>query len=191
MPLCGVVKGRAMDDIIARMDVEEAVLVRRLEAVRAVKLAYGITPATSITDAPRPSFAHGTPRLVRMSVPRTADDRKDKFGAYGQSVIEAALTAIMPGDLAPTPTRELVKMIEELGVPIRGENKVNALTALLARSSKFKGHGRAGWTVQTDEIAPSGAEENGHPGTRSPGEPDTGKEGVDASSEPPSTPNPQ
>lgn len=46
----------------------------------------------------------------------------------------------------PVLTRDLVASLELLDVEIRGENKVNALSVLLARSSKIKGHGRAGWT---------------------------------------------
>lgn len=40
---------------------------------------------------------------------------------------------------------------------MRGENKVNALSALLARSSRFIGHGRSGWELASSQKE-SGAE---------------------------------
>jgi hypothetical protein len=137
--------GFAMDeDFMARLDSEEAALEAKLAAVRQLKLVYGfkgaaiaVKQAASVRPAP-------TVRPARSFV-----DRIDKFGPYGKSVIEAA-TKFLPDETGhPVPTRDLVEKIEILDIDIRGENKVNALSALLARSSKIKGHGRAGWTLAT------------------------------------------
>lgn len=133
-----------MDDIIKRMRGEEADLVRKLAAVRQFLSVYGEAPVSGST----------TPnRLARSFV-----DRIDKFGSYGKAVIDAAV-ALLPADgLRPVPTRELVDHIEFRGVEIRGENKVNALSALLARSSQIKGHGRSGWTLAGETAAETAKE---------------------------------
>lgn len=104
-----------------------------------MKAAYGIGPLQITVPSTSAPAARRAPRPVT--------DRMDKFGSYGQAVIDASLP-LLPGENdAPLPTRELLAKLEFRGVDIRGENKVNALSALLARCSKIKGHGRAGWTL--------------------------------------------
>lgn len=139
-----------MDDIIARMRIEEADLARKLEAVRALIAAYTGEPMG--TDS-SPASA------------RNVDDRKppirsgsrdkvsiDGYSAYGRAVIVEALRALA---LAPFPvkTRDLVPAIEDHGIEIRGESKVNALGALLARSQDIVSHGKAGWSAANREEA--------------------------------------
>jgi hypothetical protein len=126
-------------DIVAQMKAEEAALVRKLDAVRQFLAAYGEGAATRGASAPRS--------------PRAAAERVDKFGSYGKGVISAAMECLPSEGDEPISTRELVDRLELRGVEIRGQNKVNALSALLARSSQIKGHGRAGWTrKQQDEF---------------------------------------
>lgn len=134
-----------MDDFTSQLLAEEADLERKLTAVRAMKAAYGIgmgTPAHELkvmgASKPRGTL---TPRQ-----PRTTDDRKDKFGSYGQNIIDKVLLLLPPEGGAPIATRVLVDMLHAIGVEVRGDNKVNALSALLARSSKIKGYGKSGWT---------------------------------------------
>lgn len=132
-------------DIVERMRAEEADLVRKLEAVRQFLAAYAGAAVT-------PAKPAGAARASRPSL----SARTDKFGSYGQGVIDAACKFLPGSDEAPMLTRDLLAKLERDGVEVRGENKVNALSALLARSSKIKGHGRAGWTIEgersTDEI---------------------------------------
>ena len=132
------------DDIIQRMLAERADLERKLAAVEQFLSVYGGT-----TAKPPSRPANDQPRQ-----PRNAPDRTDKFGTYGKSVIEAALAVLPAADAQPIPTRDLVDRIEARDVAIRGDNKVNALSALLARSSKIKGHGRAGWTSAAASYEP-------------------------------------
>jgi hypothetical protein len=127
-----------MDEaIVIRMREEEADLVRKLDAVRQFLAAYG-------GPAPVAAAAKGSTVTRRSSATRA-----DKFGSYGQGVIDAACK-LLEGANAPVPTRDLLAKLERYGVEVRGENKVNALSALLARSSKVQGHGRAGWTLAGD-----------------------------------------
>ena len=93
----------------------------------------------------------------------------DKFGPYGQRIVDFADRFLPGSDSNPVPTRDLVQYMEESGITITGNNKVNSLSALLARSTKMKGWGRAGWTRAATEDgellrrhkAQSGHNENG------------------------------
>lgn len=127
------------DDFIARLDAEEAALEAKLAAVRHMKAVYGAAPRSGNLS---PSVRSSTPRATRSQA-----DRLDKFGSYGQQVIDAAME-ILPGeDGTPMATRVVLEKLEFRGVEVRGANKINALSALLARSTKIKGHGRSGWTL--------------------------------------------
>ena len=140
------------DDIMARMIAEKSAIqqrmagdARKLEAVDRFIEAYQPSAKAALrsSTAPRPA--------------RSFVDRIDKFGSYGKAIIDA-VTKLLPGlDGNPVPTRDLVAALETRGVDIRGENKVNALSALLARSSQIKGHGRSGWTLAGDQ--PSASDE--------------------------------
>lgn len=135
------------EDIVKRVRAEEADLVRKLDAVRQLLAAYGEGSKT----APTPKAPAAT-KATRPSL----SSRVDKFGSYGQGVIDKACSFLPDIHSAPMLTRDLLAKLERYGVEVRGENKVNALSALLARSSAVKGHGRAGWTLagekSTDDI---------------------------------------
>lgn len=130
-----------MSDFAAQLLAEEADLERKLIAVRQMKAAYGIA-----TQSPNVTITPAGSELVKVMARRAVSDRMDKFGTYGQNIIDHALMLLPGEDAKPMPTRALVEMFETLSIEINGENKVNALSALLARSSKIKGYGRAGWT---------------------------------------------
>lgn len=126
------------DDIIATMKAEEAALLQKLAAVQQFLAAYRDVSG----DKPRRPQRVLATRVVRVS----DEDRMDKFGPYGQRIVDA-VDSILPGcDSNPVPTRQIVGYLDSQNIEIRGANKVNALSALLARSSKMKGWGRAGWT---------------------------------------------
>ncbi len=128
------------NNIIATMEAEEADLARKLEAVRQFLDAYRGGVASKSTPAPKASVS-GTARGGRSTATRL-----DKFGPYGQRIVDFA-DSVLPGCVSnPVPTRQLVEYLESQGINITGDNKVNSLSALLARSSKMKGWGRAGWT---------------------------------------------
>ena len=125
-----------MDEgVVASVLAEREDLLRKLDAVEKFLAVYGRDGAKPVA---RPS--------VKRVLARSFADRIDKFGVYGQSVINGALKHLPSVDGEPVLTRDLVTMLDDEGIAIRGENKVNALSALLARSSQIKGHGRNGWT---------------------------------------------
>ncbi|MBJ6122722.1 hypothetical protein [Sphingomonas mollis] len=136
------------DDIIVRMEAEAQALAAKLEAVHQFLAVYrdGLAkPAKSTTPAIIDAVA------AEAGLVRNAKDRLDKFGPYGHRIVNA-VASILPGDGSnPVATRKLVAQLDYLDVEITGENKVNSLSALLARSSKIKGYGRAGWTLKSAE----------------------------------------
>lgn len=125
------------DNFMARLDEEEAVLQAKLAAVQHMKAVYR-------GDIKLPASPAGRPAVSRPAQASTS--RIDKFGAYGHSVIEAALHVLPHENDRPMATRDVLAKIEAEGIEVRGANQINALSALLARSSKIKGHGRSGWT---------------------------------------------
>lgn len=130
--------------IIATMEAEEAELSQKLDAVRQFLAVY--RGGSSPPDQPRKTVPAKAERPAR-----SMQDRMDKFGPYGQRIVDK-VDSLLPGcDDNPVPTRALVEQLEFHGVAITGDNKVNSLSALLARSSKMKGWGRAGWTRSVPE----------------------------------------
>jgi hypothetical protein len=142
------------EDIVKRMRAEEADLVRKLDAVRQFLAVYG--------GAPKPVTLSRTSNAMRPSATRPSlAARVDKFGSYGQGVIDAACK-FLPGESdGPMLTRDLLAKLERQGVQIRGKNPLNALSALLARSSQVKGWGRSGWTLAGERHASEIAESRG------------------------------
>lgn len=140
-------------DIIERMRREEAELVRKLEAVRALLNAYGATAAdrVGIGDSvhaevrKRSGESEARKSRTREKMPL------DRFSAYGRSVVEAALAECAKHPGSPIATRDMLTLIEQRGIEVRGEDKVNAVSALLARSSDLKPNGRRGWTLASPD----------------------------------------
>jgi hypothetical protein len=132
-------------DLVAALREEERVLQEKLEAVRRTLAIYDrgnvIVPPTD------PAHPSQPPRTI-LTVPHhgTAPPRMDRFGSYGNAIIEKSISLVPGPTGAPMMTRDLVERLEREGMTVRGTDKVNALSALLARSSRLKAHGRRGWT---------------------------------------------
>lgn len=130
-------------DIVNRMRAEEADLVRKLQAVRDFLTVYGEAPlnAARTTAAGPKADTGGRPKA-----------EIDSFTAQTRTSVVLALQALTtnPGLMK---TSELVQFIESMGHTINGDNKVNALGALLARSADVKGHGKSGWELADPEKA--------------------------------------
>ncbi len=161
--------------MIAQMKAEEAVLLRKLEAVRAVLALYGnALPSAAIpAEKPPATVIEGArPAAKRGQVPL------DRFSAYGAEIVRASMQCIAGQPIRPVRTRALVDLVQSTGIAIRGENKVNALSALLARSEDLLGHGKRGWSLASDngryggttpgenEASPGYAEDASDPGTQ-------------------------
>lgn len=139
-------------DIITRMRIEEADLSRKLKAVRDLLAAYGQEvgtanvnlPAAAVTPSAGPARAHATSSREKVGI--------DGFGSYGRRIVATSMMAILMST-GPVKTREIVEFLESMDVAITGENKVNAVGALLSRSSDIVSHGKGGWTVADDAQA--------------------------------------
>jgi hypothetical protein len=133
------------------MRAEEADLAKKLEAVRAFLAAYeGESGSTrSAKAAPKSGKSEGR-RQVEI----------DGFGAYGRTVVAEAMRMLMASN-HPIKTSQLVAPIEAMGVEISGQNKINALGALLARSVDITSHGKAGWSLADREKAAKIVAEHG------------------------------
>lgn len=135
------------DDILRRMAQEEADLLRKLEAVRAFRQAYGATTADVARSPPAAVSSRPSP------VPEQGEKRSiHNFTEYGRQVIATAM-ACMIDQHAPVKTRLLVEAINARGLEIRGENPINALGALLKRSADITSHGKSGWTLSNPDAA--------------------------------------
>jgi hypothetical protein len=130
-------------DIVERMRSEEADLVRKLQAVRDFLAAYGEAPKGS------PGLTRPTPRSDAGGRPKV---EIDSFTAQTRTSVVLAIQALTltPGLMK---TSELVQVVEAMGHTINGENKVNALGALLSRSVDVIGHGKSGWELADREKA--------------------------------------
>lgn len=152
-------------DLIASLLAEEQALQAKLDAVRRMLAVYrptheGQSPAVAIPiSAP---VAASNPAAVKPSE-SSISARTDRFGSYGAVIIEKAVQILPPASAGPMMTRDLVERLEKAGVSVRGTNKVNALSALLARSSKLIAHGRRGWTLAEEKLGDSNAPKENEP----------------------------
>jgi hypothetical protein len=138
-------------DLIAQLRAERAALQRKLEAVDAMLGAYdeapSAPPSAPAAAAKRSSEqAEASTPLVREKLPL------NRFSPYGIAVIEGAISVIESRPGGPVPTRDIVTELEKRGLEVRGNDKVNAVSALLARSMEVVNHGRRGWTRSTIRI---------------------------------------
>src|SRR3546814_272619 len=110
---------------------EEADLARKLQAVRDFLRAYGEAPKSAQNEGvtAKPKGAAG-PREKAEITSFTDQTRR--------SVVLAMQALTTSSTLMKT--RELVDFVEAMGHQISGDNKVNALGALLARSVDLVGH---------------------------------------------------
>lgn len=124
--------------IVKQMRDEEADLVRKLKAVRDFLAAYGEVPQGAETERKSES-------TQRSQAPREKVDITG-YGDYHRKSVALAMMC-MTAEPGPVKTRELVQFIEAMGHEITGKDKINALGALLSRSSDIQSHGKRGWTL--------------------------------------------
>lgn len=125
-------------DIVAQMRREEADLVRKLKAVRDFLAAYGEAPVDAgAADQSRREPSTPSPR------------EKVEITSFTEQTRRSVLLSLeaMAHTTGLLKTKQLVEYVERRGHEISGNNKVNALGALLARSLDVKGFGKSGWDV--------------------------------------------
>ncbi len=140
-------------EFIARMQAEQRELERKLKAVRDLLAAYGADtvmgpqmPAPKIVSSDA-SIAQKSPASPRPKV------GMEGFGDYGRAIIAECMRAMLSTPGMPIKTRRLVEILESVNVNITGDNKINAVGALLSRSLDITSHGKAGWTVNDPHTA--------------------------------------
>jgi hypothetical protein len=121
---------------------EERQLLARLEAVRSVIRAYGMTNDSDHTSGKSTNHDH---------VRRTPSDKTRR--------VISLLTRLLDGVQDPTPTRELLAFIESEGIQIGGKNSIATLSAILSRAIAFESVGKSGWRLKsrTPDADTSGA----------------------------------
>lgn len=137
-------------DIIDRMRREEAELVRKLSAVRGLLDVYGEQPSAAPSSDGAPVAEQRQART-----PKATRSREklpvERFSTYGQAVVTAAIEECKRHLGSPISSKDMVGLVESKGILVRGEDKANAISALLARSMDLKPNGRKGWTL-SDEL---------------------------------------
>jgi hypothetical protein len=79
------------------------------------------------------------------------EDRRSsaKKGAVLRAAAERLSSA------SPTPTADLLAMLQRDGISVPGAKPQNYLSALLSHDAAFESHGRAGWTVAAEHAPQS------------------------------------
>lgn len=132
--------------IIKQMREEEADLLRKLKAVRDFLSAYGEAPRSDepVQDVrPKERPAGSAPR-GKVGI--------DGFGPYGRRIVAESMKAMLTTTF-PMRTRDIVQVLEAMDIEITGENKINAVGALLSRSRDIVSHGKQGWTLEDRDRA--------------------------------------
>lgn len=132
-------------DIIAGMRTEEAALLRKLKAVRELLAVYGEA------EASKEERVDSTDRAA----PTRRAREKVEITAFSDQTRKSVVLAMLAMSTAPRlmKTRELVDFVSNMKHEISGENKINALGALLARSLDIESHGKSGWSLANREKA--------------------------------------
>lgn len=136
------------NEIVARMREEEADLSRKLAAVRQFLAAYGEAPS----GEGEVNAAMRKPAMEKRAETQRGKISIDGYGAYGRGIVANAMMAMIVSP-SPVKTRKIVEHLDAMGVDITGENKINAVGALLSRSSDIVSHGKSGWTLADEESA--------------------------------------
>ncbi|RQW44104.1 hypothetical protein [Novosphingobium sp. LASN5T] len=144
-------------DTLEKIRREEADLTQKLEALRMILRAYGAdAPIAALSAAPTivaPTIeVPNGPVAAATLTPKTGREKVslDRFGDYGRSVVQAAIDECRSHLGRPIASRDMVTLVERRGIEVRGNDKVNAISALLARSIDLKPNGRKGWTLSEE-----------------------------------------
>lgn len=130
------------DQIIRQLKAEEATLARKLHAVRELLTLYGGAAVSESTPSPAASKRGGQREKVEIT----------GFTEASRQSVALAMEALLHGT-PPIRTRNLVSYIEARGHEISGNDKINALGALLGRSADIISHGKSGWSLADRERA--------------------------------------
>lgn len=178
-------------DIVQRMRAEEADLARKLAAVRGFLAAYGEEPLEVTTPPLAGAFASPVVHAQKREYGARPKVEIDKFTEQSRISVLLSMMAMTTANRLMK-TKQLVDFVEHMGFEVSGDNKINALGALLSRSVDIISHGKSGWELADREKALGlieqnrdligGAKENAPPASLEAmlGGADTGSESVGA-----------
>lgn len=132
------VEQQQLEKQLSKLDAEYAakkkLVITRLEAIKALRLAYGV-------DNRVLPVAH-TKYPIVSGIPLPPAPRENSHKAR---VLTAALEILKGG--ASVRTAELLKMIEERGVEFKAANKAGNLSVILSKDNRFVSDRRNGWSL--------------------------------------------
>lgn len=122
---------------LVQLQQEESELSRKLDAIRGVIAVYAPHAATFLKPM-------STLKVASALAERAVKASKDN---YAKEVRAIAADVIRNSPSLPVPTKVIVDRVLLHGMEIRGQNALNAVSALLSRSEDFVANGRSGWTL--------------------------------------------
>lgn len=117
---------------------EAEALQRRLRAVESLLAAYGVEMANG-KETSKIEGGQGSEKGKKVLSKYTATEALNIIRDY------------IKGKQHPTPTKELLHLIQSHGFIVRGKNPVTNLSAVLSRSPQFQSLGRSGWVYTGEE----------------------------------------
>ena len=146
-------------DIVERMRAEEADLTRKLVAVRGFLAAYGEGPMEAPVSTRSFENVPAAPRPPKRDTSGRSKVGIDSFTQQSRISVLVSMLA-MTTSTQLMKTKQLVEFVEAMGHTVSGDNKVNALGALLSRSADIISHGKSGWELADREKALQLIEQN-------------------------------
>ncbi|WP_145750998.1 hypothetical protein [Nitrospirillum amazonense] len=141
---------KALDLEISSIEAELAreprfVKLRELQRIRA------------LYDIPKSQRERLTPETIER-INRSAGRRESPERA----ALRKAVADILVGRTVPVATSSLLRLLEDAGHVVPGQNPANTLSAMLSHAKQFKANGRAGWTLAAaDDSEPENSEAEG------------------------------
>ncbi len=130
---------QALEKQLAKLDADHATkrkaIVEKLQAVKALRLAYG---AADAAPASQPALT-GFPVVSGVPIPPAREN------SHKARVLAAAETILGKAGSLRTPA--LLEQIEGLGVEFRAANKAGNLSVILSKDPRFVSDRRTGWSL--------------------------------------------
>jgi len=133
--------------IITHLRAEEADLVKKLGAIRSVLAVYDPAPAAPVSARAKEEAGDDPGTALAREVVRSASRRITTMTEYANGIRSVARQVIQNSTVQPVPTRLIIEELTRRGMEIRGQNPLNAVSALLSRSPEFTAQGRNGWML--------------------------------------------
>lgn len=139
---------KSLSVIDAEYAAKKKSLVQRLEAVRALRSAYGDSPVSTLNDAPG-ALVQFVNLIVKAQTARE--------NSHKARVLSAAVEILKGG--ASIRTQPLLEEIEQRGVEFTARDKAGNLSVILSKDERFVSDRRNGWSLKKEnpQDAPTSA----------------------------------